>query len=121
MSAAAQNQIKRGTRVVVTGDLPGVPEGTPGTAGRPVGITWARSRVEFDNGVEVGAVGLADLVLEHDWPQFQIDRDKRIAEEAAKAKAAEAADGESSGDDGGGNDRLAALMARSKSARGAKS
>ena len=123
MSAAANTQIKRGTRVIVTTDLPGAPEGTPGTAGRTVGLTWPRTRVVFDNGTELGAVGIADLVREPDWPQFQVDREKRRAEEAeaaakkAVAPAAKAAGGD---DAAGGNDRLAALMARSKKARAGK-
>lgn len=39
-------------RVEAAEDLPGVPEGTPGTVVMVTGLSWTRYRVRFDNGVE---------------------------------------------------------------------
>lgn len=135
---------KKGTRVVTTTHLPGVPEGTVGTIGVGAGLVIPRYWVQFDNGVETGSVNHRRLVREKDWPAFQVERDQaaaaeaeRAARAAERAKAAQATaavgDGDGDGDsDGGGaapatdesaspaDDRLAALMARSKAARAAK-
>ena len=40
-------------RVKAADELPGVPEGTPGTVLMVTGLTWIRYRVRFDNGVEL--------------------------------------------------------------------
>jgi hypothetical protein len=40
-------------RVMAADELPGVPEGTPGTVLMVTGLTWIRYRVRFDNGVEL--------------------------------------------------------------------
>jgi hypothetical protein len=40
-------------RVVAAEELPGVPEGTPGTVVMVTGLSWIRYRVRFDNGVEI--------------------------------------------------------------------
>jgi pyruvate/2-oxoglutarate dehydrogenase complex dihydrolipoamide acyltransferase (E2) component len=132
---------KKGTRVVTTSDLPGVPEGTVGTIGVGAGLVIPRYWVRFENGVEMGSIIHKRLVREKDWPAFQAARDQaaaaaaeqaaRAAEraKAARAKAAEevAADGEAQSDaeaeekpSSPADDRLAALMARSKAARAAK-
>ncbi len=143
------SEYKRGTRVVVNEDLPGVPEGTPGKCGRGLGFAIKRYRVRFDNGVEVISVAHNKLVPEDEWPQFLARRAReeieaaqeraRIAEaraaaaesrglpagstdepaaEAAAAPAAEAPQAEApAADDGGADPRLAAILARSKSAR----
>lgn len=120
----AETKFKKGTRVVATTDMRGVPEGTPGNVRIAVGLTWLRYRVSFDNGADVGSVGHEKLVIERDWPEYQKNR-VRLAEEAAVAAkaaaeapqpAAKAAAPAETGDD-----RLAALMAKSKAAREAKS
>jgi hypothetical protein len=147
---------KKGTRVVTTTDLPGVPEGTVGTIGVGAGLMIPRYWVAFDNGVEMGSVNQKRLVKEKEWPAFRVEREQAAAAaaeraalaaeraKAAQAKAIEAADTTGAGDavdgDGGGDaggagegggeaaekpsspadDRLAALMARSKAARAAK-
>jgi hypothetical protein len=121
--AATDTKFKKRTRVVATTDLRGVPEGTGGQVRINVGLTWQRYYVMFDNGIDMGSVGHNKLVKEADWPQFQKDRErlaaeaaeaaKRTAEAPAPAAAAPAAAG-------GGDDRLAALMAKSKAAKSAK-
>jgi len=115
-------QFKKGTKVIATEGLRGVPEGTRGKTSRGVGLTWFRYRVYFDNGVELGSIGQDKLVRAENWAQFQVDREK-AAEVAAKA-AEDAKNAPVSApvaappaDAAGGNDRLAALMAKSKAAR----
>lgn len=111
---------KKGTSVIATEDLRGVPEGTKGTTSRGVGLTWFRYRVYFDNGVELGSVGQDKLVRSEKWAQFQVDREQAAAKAAEAATAAAAAPPPPAADPSGGNDRLAALMAKSKAARGGK-
>jgi len=116
--SAATMQFKKGTKVIATEGLRGVPEGTRGKTSRGVGLTWFRYRVYFDNGVELGSIGQDKLVRAENWAQFQVDREKaaEVAEDArntpvsAPVTAAPA-------DASAGNDRLAALMAKSKAAR----
>ena len=48
----ADTEFKRKDRVVAAEDLPGVPEGTPGTVVMVTGLSWIRYRVKFDNGFE---------------------------------------------------------------------
>ncbi len=140
------SEYERGTRVVVTEELPGVPEGTPGKCGRGIGFAVKRYRVRFDNGVEAISVAHGKLVHETEWPQFLARRARAEIEAATqRARAAEAraiaaesrelsagsteesstssspapaadADGGEESTDGG-DPRLAALLARSKSAR----
>ncbi len=72
-------------RVVAVADLPGVPEGTPGTVMVVDGFTWVRYWVEWDNGVWRGSIGTDRLVRADQWEDFQ----RRRAEE--KARLVEAA------------------------------
>jgi hypothetical protein len=137
---------KKGTRVVTTRDLPGVPEGTAGTIGVGAGLVIPRYWVQFENGVEMGSVNHKHLVRKKEWPAFRLEREQaaaaeaeRAARAAERARAAQAAagngDGEGEGDAAEGaeqaaepaeqaaspaDDRLAALMARSKAARASK-
>ena len=117
-------KFKKGTRVVATTDLRGVAEGTSGSIRIAVGLTWLRYRVSFDNGADVGSVGHEKLVPEADWPHFKENRTKLEAEAAEAAKeraaAAKAAPPPAAADAGDGNDRLAAMLARSKAAKAAK-
>ncbi|WP_420443307.1 hypothetical protein [Candidatus Poriferisodalis sp.] len=138
-------EYKRGTRVVVTEDISGVPEGTAGKCGRGIGFAIKRYRVRFDNDVEAISVAHSKLVPENEWSQFLAKRARteieaaegraRIAE--ARAAAAEsrglpaasaeapatetalepAPAAEASGSEEAGDPRLAALLSRSKSAR----
>ena len=48
----ADNEFAHKDRVVAAQDLPGVPEGTPGTVLTVTGLSWTRYRVQFDNGYE---------------------------------------------------------------------
>ncbi|WP_419916007.1 hypothetical protein [Candidatus Poriferisodalis sp.] len=143
------SEYRRGTRVVVNEDLPGVPEGTPGKCGRGLGFAIKRYRVRFDNDVEIISVAHNKLVPEDEWPQFLARRAREeieAAQERARIAEARAAAAESRGlpaastdepaaepaeaaaadapapeapaaDDGGADPRLAAILARSKSAR----
>ena len=122
----AETKFKKGTRVVATDTLRGVPEGTPGNVRIAVGLTWLRYRVTFDNGVDIGSVGHNRLVEERSWPEFKSNRERlaveaadRATETAAAAAAAPkpepAASAETASDPAA--DKLAALMARSKAAR----
>ncbi len=143
------SEYKRGTRVIVNEDLPGVPEGTPGKCGRGLGFAIKRYRVRFDNDVEVISVAHSKLVPEDEWPQFLARRARAEIEAAqelarlaeARAAAAESrglpaastdeppaqdtaaaaapAPAEPAGDGGAADPRLAAILARSKSARDA--
>ncbi len=115
-------QFKKGTKVIATEGLRGVPEGTRGKTSRGVGLTWFRYRVYFDNGVELGSIGQDKLVRAENWPQFQVDREKAAvvaakAAEDAKNAPVSAPVAAPPADAAGGNDRLAALMAKSKAAR----
>ena len=49
----ADTEFRRKDRVVAAEDLPGVPEGTPGSVVMVTGLSWIRYRVRFDNGVEI--------------------------------------------------------------------
>ena len=122
-ATASTDQFKHGTRVTVTRDLRGVPEGTEGTIRVASGLTWMRYWVEFDNGVYMGSVGHELLVEADDWEDFK----RRRAEEAAKPKEtekpAEAAASSGDGADaasGPASKVPAHLLERSKAARAKK-
>lgn len=127
MASDSKQQLKRKTRIVAGTDLPGVPEGTGGKVGSTIGLTkLVRYRVTFDNGVERMSVAADDLVREDEWDDVQAQREEAAAK-AAETKASEAAEdgGGSSGSDDAAeekaeapkDDRLAALLARSKAAK----
>ncbi len=112
--------LKKGSRIVVTEALPGVPEGTPGKLGRSVGMHLVRYRVAFDNGTSFNSVAHTKLVPEGEWETFQEEREAAAAKAAAgasEAAAAPAAAEESAGGDAPADDRLAKMLARSKAAR----
>ena len=128
--AASSIEFKRGSRVVATDDLPGVPEGTGGKVGRAVGFTLTRYRVRFDNKVEMTSVASDKLVAARDWDTYRSDREvqREAAVEAAAQAAALAAlspaqapaptaEAPPAEEAGGGDPRLAALMAKSKAAK----
>ena len=111
------------TRVVATTKLPGVPEGTTGKVGRSVGLRLARYRVAFDNGVNLSSVTHRKLVCEDEWDEYQEQR-QATAEAEAAGKTTE--EEEETGDSGSpeaappADDRLAALLAKSKAAKAKK-
>ena len=84
-------EYKRGTRVVVTEDISGVPEGTAGKCGRCIGFAIKRYRVRFDNDVEAISVAHSKLVPEGEWSQFLAKRARAEIEAATeRARIAEA-------------------------------
>ncbi|MEL7209281.1 MAG: hypothetical protein AAGK32_13780 [Actinomycetota bacterium] len=109
------------TRIVATTDLPGVPEGTGGRLGRGVGLALRRYRVAFDNGTDLTSVTHFDLVKEDEWDAFVEAREAAEAEADSEPEPAEQGDAEAGGDDAGDgapvDDRLAALLAKSKAAK----
>lgn len=123
--ATDTSQLKKKTRIVAGTDLPGVPEGTGGKVGRTLGLTrLVRYRVVFDNGVERTSVAADDLVLEDEWDEVQAQR--KADAEAAAAKAAAPADEATDAPEteakaekpaSAKDDRLAALLAKSKAAK----
>ena len=125
MAATDTTTLKKGTRVVATTALPGVPEGTPGKVGHAIGMALVRYRVAFDNGAEKTSVANTKLVREGEWEDFRENREREAAQaaeralDAAEAPSAAAASG--GGDDAPPvDDRLAALLARSKAAKAKK-
>jgi len=118
--------LKNKTRVRVTEDLRGVPAGTLGTVRGVVGLAFPRHRVEFDNGRFLTSVARMQLVPDEDWDAYQAEQAAKAEADAKKAEAsaeaAPAGDGDGDGDGGGEaaapvDDRMAALLARSKAAR----
>ena len=99
MATATAPKLKKGSRVVVTEDLRGVPEGTAGKVKVVNGLDWVRAWVEFDNGVWLGSISIDKLVDENDWEDYKVRRVEdaalveQRAEEAAAAAAAAAAAG----------------------------
>ena len=110
------------TRIVATTKLPGVPEGTPGKLGRAVGLTLTRYRVSFDNGVDISSVTHFHLVKEDEWDEFREQREadaESAAESAAESgeTAEPAPEEKNEGSASPADDRLAALLAKSKAAK----
>lgn len=69
--APESSTLKKGTRVVLIADLPGVGAGTAGRVGRAIGIKATRYRVSFDNGVESLSVAEGKLVSPAAWAYLQ--------------------------------------------------
>jgi hypothetical protein len=65
--APESSTLKKGARVVLIDDLPGVSAGTTGKVGRSIGVKTTRYRVRFDNGVDVLSVSEAKLVSPAAW------------------------------------------------------
>jgi hypothetical protein len=61
MAKNSEQPLRKGTKVVSTTDLRGVPAGTPGVVRMVVGLQWMRYRVDFSNGVSVGSVDGAQI------------------------------------------------------------
>lgn len=115
--------LKSNERVIVTTDLPGVPEGTAGRVKTAAGLTWPRYWVEFANGRWVGSVSQTSLVRQKDWASFQkLREEERLRPKVDTSAAAAAADGGADADGGaasaGGDSRVPAhLLERSRKAR----
>ncbi len=98
--SAIVSEYRRGTRVILTEDIRGVPEGTPGKCGRGLGFAIKRYRVRFDNDVEAMSVAHSKLVPETEWPQFLAKRARaeiEAAQERARIAEARAAAAEARG------------------------
>jgi len=65
--APESSALKKGARVVVIDNLPGVAAGTAGRVGRAVGIKTVRYRVEFENGINALSVAESKLVSPAAW------------------------------------------------------
>ena len=97
--------LKRGERVRLVAELPGVPQGAEGKVAMANGFTWNRYWVRLVDGRVVGHIDHGDLVRTRDYERFLVARDREAveAELAAQraAEAAEAAPSEADGADGG--------------------
>ena len=83
---------KRGQKVKVVVDLPGVPAGTAGKISLANGFAWTRYWVRFANGAVVGHIDHGKLVRSKDYGRFLLARDREAieAEKAALSAAVEA-------------------------------
>lgn len=64
MAKNSTTVLRKGSRVVATIDLRGVPSGTLGTIRMVAGLTWTRYRVDFANGVSLGSVDGAQIAAQ---------------------------------------------------------
>ena len=74
--SAEGSTLKKGARIVLIVDLPGVAAGTPGKVGRSIGVKSTRYRVKFENGVEALSVAEGKLVSPAAWEYI---KDNQIA------------------------------------------
>ena len=79
---------KRGQKVKVVDDLPGVPAGTAGKISLANGFAWTRYWVRFANGAVVGHIDHGKLVRSKDYERFLVARDREAIEAAAAEEAA---------------------------------
>jgi hypothetical protein len=61
MAKNSEQPLRKGTKVVATTELRGVPAGTPGVVRMAAGLRWVRYRVDFGNGVSIGSVDAAQI------------------------------------------------------------
>ena len=95
--------LKRGEKVRLVANMPGVPQGTEGKVAMANGFSWNRYWVRLVDGRVVGHIDHGDLVRTKDYDRFLVarDREAEAAERAAEA-AAEAADAPPGTDGSGG-------------------
>ena len=144
--APESSTLKKGARVVVITDLPGVSAGTAGRVGRSIGIKTVRYRVQFENGVNSLSVAESKLVSPAAWEFIKDNHDsvtdngspRAVAaavpvaasqaavdpaprppavKEAPAAKTTPASQPQSSSGAAADDPRLAALTAKSREAR----
>ncbi len=85
--------LKRGERVRLVAELPGVSEGTEGKVAMANGFTWNRYWVRLVDGRVVGHIDHGNLVRTKDYGRFLVARDRETEEaERAALRAAEAPD-----------------------------
>ena len=84
--------LKRGEKVRLVSELPGVPQGTEGKVAMANGFTWNRYWVRLVDGRVVGHIDHDDLVRTKDYERYLVARDREAVEaELAALAAAEAA------------------------------
>ena len=84
--------LKRGEKVRLVSELPGVPQGTEGKVAMANGFTWNRYWVRLVDGRVVGHIDHDDLVRTRDYERYLVARDREAVEaELAALAAAEAA------------------------------
>ncbi len=84
--------LKRGEKVRLVSELPGVPQGTEGKVAMANGFTWNRYWVRLVDGRVVGHIDHDDLVRTRDYERYLVARDREAEEaELAALRAAEAA------------------------------
>ncbi len=103
--------LKRGQRVRLVSEQPGVPQGTEGKVAMANGFTWNRYWVRLTDGRVVGHIDHGDLVRTKDYERYLVARDREAqkaelaaqrAAEAAAAGPADSADDESAASGGSG-------------------
>lgn len=98
-TATVDGELSKGTKVVATTGLRGVPEGTEGKVTVKNGLRWIRYWVRFDNGVALGSLDRAVLATDEDLRRLASGDDQHGVADAAGDGVAAIAPG---GDDGGG-------------------
>ncbi len=84
--------LKRGEKVRLVAELPGVPQGAEGKVAMANGFTWNRYWVRLVDGRVVGHIDHEDLVRTKDYERFLVARDREAEQaEIAALQAAEAA------------------------------
>ena len=98
-----ERTLKRGERVRLVTELPGVPQGAQGKVAMANGFTWNRYWVRLTDGNVVGHVDHNDLVRTKDYERFLTARDREATEALRAAERAEQDDTESASGDAGGD------------------
>ncbi|MGH9120291.1 MAG: hypothetical protein ACRD0A_21210 [Acidimicrobiales bacterium] len=117
------DHLTTGERVVASGPMPGLPEGTRGKVILVEGLTWIRYWVRFDNGVVRGSLHRDKLARAREWKAILAERARVAAlppEQEKAAEAGEAADdtaASGSGASGPASKVPAHLLERSRQAR----
>ena len=97
-TTVAPDQLRKGTKVVATTELRGVPEGTPGKVMLVAGLTWIRYWVRFENGVALGSISRDKLITKE---QLEAEAEADTVEDEAGETAAAAGGGDDGGAGGG--------------------
>ena len=93
--------LKRGEKVRLVAELPGVPEGSQGKVAMANGFTWIRYWVRWVDGPVIGHIDHGDLVRTKDYDRFLVARDREAQQaELAALHAAGAAESPSAGASG---------------------
>ncbi len=93
-------------RVVLTTDLPGIPEGTTGKVIVVEGLTWIRYWVRFANGVVRGSLNRKVLARPSEWTEIVRRREAGEEDVTAEDGAVSAATDGAGAADGGGDDEV---------------